>query len=461
MSSLKTSKNLHFSKKSSIFVPMSSFINQPYEAESTSSTKPLGSESVSKAESSFSTKESLSFSPVYKAVGASSSKEDVYKALSVLPRGVKKIGTNPFCTLWPDLSGDTDYCSLLHADGAGTKASLAYIYWRETGDISVWAGIAEDALVMNTDDAICAGAVKGPLLFSSNIARNKRYIPTEVLRELLRGTEAFVQRLCEWGVEATFCGGETADVGDLVGSILVDATLMTRLRRTDIIDNANIKEDDLIIGLGSEGSTAYDPYYNSGIGSNGLALARHVLFHKQYAEQYPESYDNNLQPGKVAYRGPYKLEDPLSGTSLSVGKAALSPTRSYLPFLRKVLQSHRSSIHGLVHCTGSGQTKLLRALQREKYSLHIIKDKLFPVPPIFSQIQKAGQVPWREMYQIFNMGHRMELYTDKKTAKEVLDTAKNMQLPAQVVGKVKHSPTEAPRGRISLQGPKGLLQYDA
>ena len=435
--------------------------NQAYEVESTSSAKSLSSELVSKAESSSSTKESLRPSPVYEAVGASSSKEDVYKALSVLPKDNKKIGINPFCTLWPDLSGDTNYCSLLHADGAGTKASLAYIYWRETGDISVWAGIAEDALVMNTDDAICAGAVEGPLLFSSNIARNKRYIPTEVLRELLRGTEAFMQRLRDWGVEAIFCGGETADVGDLVGSILVDATLMTRLRREDIIDNANIKEKDLIIGLGSEGSTTYDPYYNSGIGSNGLTLARHVLFHKQYAEQYPESYDNNLQPGKVAYRGPYKLDDPLSGTSLSVGKATLSPTRSYLPFLQKVLQSHRSNIHGLVHCTGSGQTKLLRALQRDNYALHIIKDNLFPVPPIFSQIQKAGQIPWREMYQVFNMGHRLELYTDKKTAEKILDIAKDMQLPAQVVGKVEHSPTKVPRGRISLHNSENLLQYDA
>ena len=394
-------------------------------------------------------------STAYKAVGVCSTKDDVYKALSTLPKKEKKIGTSPFCTLWPDLSGDPSYCSLLHADGAGTKASLAYIYWRETADLSVWAGIAEDALVMNTDDAACAGAVESPFLFSSSIARNERYIPAAVLGELLRATEAFVERLRSWGFEATFCGGETADMGDLVRSIVVDATLMTRLPRADIIDNANIRAGDLIVGLSSSGTTAYDPRMSSGIGSNGLTLARHVLFSKAYAERYPESYDNHLPKGSIAYRGSNKLDDPLPGSSLALGQAALSPTRSYLPFIREVLKELRKDIHGLVHCTGSGQTKLLRSTP-----LHIIKDNLLPMPPIFSYIQKAGEIPWREMYQVFNMGCRMEIYTDKKTVEKVLAIANDMQLSARVVGRVE-SPVQGSRGKISLLGPEGMLHYDA
>ena len=319
-------------------------------------------------------------STTYATLGASSSKSEIHAALSAQAKGLYP---SAFCSIWPDLfTQDQQYAYIVHADGVGTKAALAYIYWKETGDLSVWRDLAQDALVMNTDDVLCVGAAQGPFLFSSTIGRHARYISSEVLGALIEGTEAYIEQLNTWGIEAKLCGGETADLGDIVRSLVLDATLVHRIRRDQIIDNADIRAGDLIIGLASFGHTSYDYNYNSGIGSNGLTLARHLLLHKTYAQRYPESYDPTLTPNQ-AYRGPHRLQDPLPHTPLNIGRALLSPTRSYLPFMKKVLEAHRKAIHGLVHCTGGGQLKLLNHLTRPKGALHLIKDQLFEPPPHF------------------------------------------------------------------------------
>ena len=394
----------------------------------------------------------------YAALGASSSKAEVRAAL----RGQEK-GLYPgaFCGLWPDVfSGDPNYVYLLHADGVGTKAALAYIYWKETGDPSVWRGIAQDALVMNTDDALCVGANRGPFLFSSTLARNTRHVPSEVIAALIEGTSQYIEQLRDWGFEAHLCGGETADLGDIVRTLVVDATLSLRMRREEVIDNARIQLGDLVVGLASSGTTSYDSTYNSGIGSNGLTLARHVLLSSTYASRYPESYDSALLREQV-YRGPYGLLDELPGTSLGIGQALLSPTRSYLPFMRELIDTYRPQVHGLVHCTGGGQTKLLSHLERDEGALHIIKDKLLPVPPLFDCIRQAASLSWQEMYQVFNMGHRLEVYTDCQTAEEILRAAQGVGLSAQLIGRVEAAASDAPRGQMSILCPEGMLEYRA
>lgn len=409
-------------------------------------------------------------SPAYEALGVSSTKRGLYQGLAAVEKnlspGPPKGGLYPkaFCSLWPDfLAHDKNYCCLLHADGAGTKASLAYMYWRETGDLSVWRGVAQDALVMNTDDALCVGATTGPFLFSSSLARNRRLIPDEVLQALLEGTESYIQQLRAWGAEALLCGGETADMGDVVRTVLVDATLTLRMPRPEVINNAHIQPGDRIIGLASFGESSYDPQYNSGIGSNGLTLARHLLLKKEYATRYPESYDPQLSP-QEAYRGTYGLQDPLPGTPLNLGKALLSPTRSYLPLMQEVLKAYRDQIHGLVHCTGSGQTKLLLHLRpygKRKAALHIVKDNLLEIPALFKCIQATGPLSWQEMYQVFNMGHRLEIYTDEKTATHIIKEAKKMNIAAQCIGYVKEAPASAPQGMISIRSPQGIIEYRA
>ena len=399
----------------------------------------------------------------YSSVGASSTKNDLYNALEGTKKSRTSLRPGTFCDVFADPFGKKgEYASVLHADGVGTKAALAYIYWKETGDLSVWGDIAQDALVMNTDDVLCVGAVEGPYLFSNSIARNARHIPAEVLKALLEGMEAFIEKLNKWGIKAQLCGGETADMGDIARTIVVDATLMTRLRTKDIINNASIKAGDIIVGLGSEGITNYDKIHNSGIGCNGLTLARHVLLDQIYGARYPESFDDGL--GEVAYRGKYKLSDQLPNMPMDLGKTLLSPTRSHLPFVKKVCKNHRKKIHGMVHCTGSGQTKSLRGLAREEGTLELLKDNMFPVPPVFKAIQKTGNIPWREMYQIFNMGHRLEIYTDENTADELIKEAKDFGIAAKKIGSVRKAPKDAPNGRISLkmpEPPKKLETYDA
>jgi len=362
----------------------------------------------------------------YNLRGVSASKEDVHQAIKNIDKG---IFPKAFCKIIPDmLGGDPLYCNIMHADGAGTKSSLAYSYWRETGDLSVWKGIAQDALIMNVDDLLCVGATDN-ILVSSTIGRNKRLIPAEVIAAIINGTEDLLSELRAMGIGIFATGGETADVGDLVRTIIVDSTVTCRMRRSDIIDNANIQSGDVIVGLASFGKASYEHTYNGGMGSNGLTSARHDVFHKYLAEKYPESFDTAL-PDELVYTGNLKLTDTIADTPLDAGKLVLSPTRTYSPVVKKILQQMRNDIHGMIHCSGGAQTKILHFVDQ----LRIVKDNLFPVPPLFQTIKEKSDTTWTEMYQVFNMGHRFEIYVEEKKAAEIIEISKSFGINARIVG---------------------------
>lgn len=379
--------------------------------------------------------------------GVSASKEDVHKAIEKLDKGVFP---KAFCKIVPDtLAGDSDYCTIMHADGAGTKTSLAYLYWKETGDVSVWRGIAQDAVVMNTDDLLCVGAT-GPMLLSSTIDRNKNKIPGEVIAEIINGTEEVLEMLRGFGVEIYSTGGETADVGDLVRTITVNSTVIARMKRADVIDNANIQSGDVIVGLASYGQASYETTYNGGMGSNGLTSARHDVLAKYLAEHYPESYDSEVDESLV-YSGTKSLVDPVEGTPLNVGQLILSPTRTYAPVAKALLDELRPSIHGMVHCSGGAQTKVLHFVD----NLHVIKDNLFPVPPLFALIQAESGTSWQEMYKVFNMGHRLEVYLPEAHAARVIEISESFGIPAQIVGRVEASESK----KLTIQSEFGEFVY--
>jgi phosphoribosylformylglycinamidine cyclo-ligase len=373
----------------------------------------------------------MSTSSRYAGRGVSSSKEDVHAAIKNIDKGLYP---KAFCKIIPDrLAGDPEACLIMHADGAGTKSSLAYAYWRETGDLSVWKGIAQDAVVMNTDDLLCVGALDD-ILLSSTIGRNKRLVPGEVISAVINGTEEFLQSMRDLGVGIYSTGGETADVGDLVRTIIVDSTVTARMRRSDVIDNANIKAGCCIVGLSSSGQATYESEYNGGTGSNGLTSARHDVFSKAVAEKYPESFDGGL-PSDLVYTGRYSLTDRIEGCPLTVGKLVLSPTRTYAPIIREVLKDYRGHVQGMIHCSGGAQTKVLHFID----NLHVIKDNLFETPLLFQLIQQESQTPWSEMYSVFNMGHRMELYVDESVADDIIRISRSFDVDAQVIGRVEAS----------------------
>ncbi|EGV42644.1 phosphoribosylformylglycinamidine cyclo-ligase [Bizionia argentinensis JUB59] len=368
----------------------------------------------------------------YAQRGVSASKEDVHNAIKNIDKG---LFPKAFCKIVPDyLTNDPDYCLIMHADGAGTKSSLAYMYWKETGDLSVWKGIAQDALIMNIDDLLCVGATDN-IMLSSTIGRNKNNIPGSVLSAIINGTEELIEDLKTFGVTIHSTGGETADVGDLVRTIIVDSTVTARMKRADVIDNANIKAGDVIVGLESFGQATYEKSYNGGMGSNGLTSARHDVFHKYLAENYPESYDAAV-PSELVYSGAMKLTDSVPDSPIDAGKLVLSPTRTYAPIIKSILDKYTSdTIHGMIHCSGGAQTKILHFID----NLHIVKDNLFPVPPLFKLIQDQSKTDWKEMYQVFNCGHRMELYVDPKVAKEIIAISKSYNVDAKIVGRVEAS----------------------
>jgi len=367
----------------------------------------------------------------YNLRGVSAQKEDVHNAIKNVDKG---LFPKAFCKIVPDyLTNDDDYCLVMHADGAGTKSSLAYMYWKETGDISVWKGIAQDALIMNIDDLLCVGATDN-IMLSSTIGRNKNLIPGEVLSAIINGSEELLKELKGFGVTIHSTGGETADVGDLVRTIIVDSTVTARLKRNEVIDNANIKAGDVIVGLESFGQATYEKEYNGGMGSNGLTSARHDVFGKYLAEKYPESFDPSV-PQDLIYSGSKKLTDAVADVSLNAGKLVLSPTRTYAPIIKKILENHANDIHGMIHCSGGAQTKILHFVD----NLHIIKDNLFEVPPLFKMIQEQSNTNWREMYQVFNCGHRMELYVAQKIANDIIAISKSFNVDAQIVGRVESS----------------------
>ena len=365
----------------------------------------------------------------YMMRGVSAAKEDVHSAIKNIDKGLYP---QAFCKIIPDiLGGDPDYCNIMHADGAGTKSSLAYMYWKETGDLSVWKGIAQDAIVMNTDDLLCVGAVDN-ILVSSTIGRNKNLIPGEVISAIINGTDELLAEMREMGIGIWPTGGETADVGDLVRTIIVDSTVTCRMKRSDVIDNANIRPGDVIVGLSSTGQATYEHTYNGGMGSNGLTSARHDVFSKYLAERFPESYDPAV-PDELVYSGIKRLTDAVEGVPLDAGRLVLSPTRTYAPVIKRILDLHRADIHGMVHCTGGAQTKVLHFVGD---NCHVVKDNLFDVPPLFRLIQEASGTDWREMYQVFNMGHRMEIYVASEMADAIIAISKSFGIDAQVVGHI-------------------------
>jgi phosphoribosylformylglycinamidine cyclo-ligase len=375
----------------------------------------------------------------YNQRGVSADKEDVHNAIKNIDKG---IFPKAFCKIIPDILGsDNAYCNIMHADGAGTKSSLAYIYWKETGDISVWKGIAQDAIIMNLDDLLCVGATDN-ILLSSTIGRNKNLITGEVIAELINGTEEILSELRDLGIGIYSTGGETADVGDIVRTLIVDSTVTCRMKRADIISNDQIRPGDVIVGLSSSGMASYEKEYNGGMGSNGLTSARHDVFHKYIAEKYPESYDPAV-PYELLFSGTKTLTDLIeipetnfnAALNITAGKLVLSPTRTYAPIIKRILDTHRSNIHGMVHCSGGAQTKILHFIDK----LHIIKDNLMPVPPLFSLIQQESNTDWREMYKVFNMGHRMEFYVPEKIAQEIIDISKEFNVDAQIIGRVEAS----------------------
>lgn len=383
----------------------------------------------------------------YNLRGVSAQKEDVHQAIKKIDKG---LFPKSFCKIIPDyLTGDEDYCIIMHADGAGTKSSLAYLYWKETGDISVWKGIAQDALIMNIDDLLCVGATNN-ILLSSTIGRNKNLIPGEVLSAIINGSEALLTELKNFGVTIHSTGGETADVGDLVRTIIVDSTVTARMKRSDVIDNNNIKAGDIIVGLASFGQASYEKEYNGGMGSNGLTSARHDVFSKYLATKYPESYDQAV-PEDLVYSGNMKLTDSVAGVPLDAGKLVLSATRTYAPIVKKILENHRNNVHGMVHCSGGAQTKILHFID----NLHVIKDNLFAVPPLFKMIQEQSNTNWREMYQVFNCGHRMELYVPQEIAREIIAISKSFDVDAQIIGRVEASSEK----KLTIVSPYGEFIY--
>ncbi len=365
----------------------------------------------------------------YMMRGVSAAKEDVHNAIKNIDKG---IFPQAFCKIIPDiLGGDPEYCNIMHADGAGTKSSLAYMYWKETGDLSVWKGIAQDALIMNTDDLLCVGAVDN-ILVSSTIGRNKMIIPGEVISAIINGTDELMQEMREMGVGIYGTGGETADVGDLVRTIIVDSTVTCRMKRSDVIDNARICPGDVIVGLSSTGQATYEKEYNGGMGSNGLTSARHDVFSKYLAEKYPESYDHAV-PDELVYSGTKRLDDAIENCPLTAGKMVLSPTRTYAPVIKKMLDELRPEIHGMVHCTGGAQTKVLHFVGD---NCRVVKDNMFPIPPLFKTIQEESQTDWSEMYKVFNMGHRMEIYVRPEVAEKVIAISQSFGIDAQVIGHI-------------------------
>jgi phosphoribosylformylglycinamidine cyclo-ligase len=384
----------------------------------------------------------------YQQRGVSAGKEDVHKAISKLDKG---LFPKAFCKVVPDyLTSDPNFCVVMHADGAGTKSSLAYAYWKKTGDLSVWRGIAQDALIMNIDDLLCVGAT-GPILVSSTIGRNKLLIPGEVLAAIINGTEELLEELRGYGIEIYSTGGETADVGDLVRTIIVDSTVICRMPRSKVISNDGIRPGDVIVGFASFGQATYEKEYNGGMGSNGLTSARHDVFHYSLAEEFPETYDSSL-PKDLVYSGSKRLTDAVDGSPLDAGKLVLSATRTYAPIIKAILDGHHSDIHGMVHCSGGAQTKVLHFID----NLHIIKDRLFETPTLFKMIQAESKTPWQEMYKVFNMGHRMEVYVSEQLAPEIIRIAAQFGVAAQVVGRVEASPNK----KVTISSEHGVFTYE-
>lgn len=384
----------------------------------------------------------------YALRGVSASKEDVHNAIKNIDKG---LFPHAFCKIVPDyLTNDENYCLIMHADGAGTKSSLAYMYWKETGDLSVWKGIAQDALIMNIDDLLCVGATDN-ILLSSTIGRNKNLIPSEVISAIINGTEELIAELKSFGVTIHSTGGETADVGDIVRTIIVDSTVTARMKRSDVIDNANIQAGDVIVGLASFGQANYEKGYNGGMGSNGLTSARHDVFDHYLASKYPESFDAAV-PNELVYSGQVKLTDSVENSPIDAGKLVLSPTRTYAPIIKKILEKYdSSSIHGMVHCSGGAQTKILHFVE----NLHIIKDNLFPVPPLFQLIQAQSKTDWKEMYQVFNCGHRMELYVPEAIASAIISISESFGVAAQIVGRVEN----ADEKKVTITSEYGIFEY--
>lgn len=383
----------------------------------------------------------------YNMRGVSASKEDVHAAIKNIDKG---IFPKAFCKIIPDyLGGDPDYCNIMHADGAGTKSSLAYIYWRETGDMSVWKGIAQDSLIMNIDDLLCVGATDN-ILVSSTIGRNKQLIPGEVIAAIIEGNEELMEQLRSYGINVRGTGGETADVGDLVRTIIVDSTVACRMRRVDVVDNANIRPGDVIVGLSSFGKAIYETEYNGGMGSNGLTSARHDVFAHTLASKYPESFDGSL-PAALVYAGSKALTDKVDGCRLDAGKLVLSPTRTYAPVIKRVLDEMRPRVHGMIHCSGGAQTKILHFVE----NVHVVKDNMFAMPPLFEMIWRESGTDMSEMYKVFNMGHRMEIYLDADDAQRVIDISQSFGIDARIVGRVE--PSE--RKRLTIISPYGTFEY--
>ena len=383
----------------------------------------------------------------YQSRGVSAGKEDVHNAIKKVDKG---LFPQAFCKIVPDhLTGDKDYCCIMHADGAGTKSSLAYMYWKKTGDVSVWKGIAQDALIMNLDDLLCVGAT-GPILLSSTIGRNKNLITGEVLSQIINGTEELLEDLREHGIEIHSTGGETADVGDLVRTIIVDSTVIARMKRSDVISNDNIQPGDVIVGLSSYGQATYEKEYNGGMGSNGLTSARHDVFNKTLANEFPESLDPQV-PGDLVYSGSKTLTDIVENCPINAGKLVLSPTRTYAPIIKAILEECGGKVNGMVHCSGGAQTKILHFVK----NLHIIKDNLFDIPPLFDMIQKESKTDWAEMYKVFNMGHRMELYLPEKYAAEIIAISERFNVDAKVIGRVE----SADKAQVTIDGEKGKYIY--
>ena len=384
----------------------------------------------------------------YDMRGVSASKEDVHNAIKKIDKG---IFPKAFCKIIPDiLGGDPDYCNIMHADGAGTKSSLAYLYWKETGDLSVWKGVAQDAVVMNIDDLLCVGATDN-ILLSSTIGRNKNLIPGEVISAIINGTQEFLDELNQLGVNIISTGGETADVGDLVRTVIVDSTVTCRMPRSKVIDNANIKGGDVIVGLASYGKASYESKYNGGMGSNGLTSARHDVFAKYLATAYPESYDHAV-PDDLVYAGSKKLTDSIEGVDVNAGQLVLSPTRTYAPIIKRILDTMRSEIHGMVHCTGGAQTKVMHFVENK----HVVKDNLFPIPPLFKLIKEESGTDWKEMYKVFNMGHRMEIYTSQENAQQIIDIAREFNVDARIVGHVE----DAEQNKLTIKSEYGTFEYE-
>lgn len=383
----------------------------------------------------------------YMMRGVSAAKEDVHDAIRNIDKG---IFPQAFCKIIPDiLGGDPAYCNIMHADGAGTKSSLAYMYWKETGDLNVWKGIAQDAVVMNTDDLLCVGATDN-ILVSSTIGRNKMRIPGEVISAIINGTDNLLHEMREMGIGIWPTGGETADVGDLVRSIIVDSTVTCRMKRSDVIDNANIQPGDVIVGLSSTGKASYEKEYNGGMGSNGLTSARHDVFSKYLAEKFPESFDNAV-PNELVYSGKYQLTDTLEGVPVDAGHLVLSPTRTYAPIIKKILDLHRSQIHGMVHCTGGAQTKVLHFVSD---NCKVVKDNMFPTPPLFKVIQECSKTDWKEMYKVFNMGHRMEIYVKPEIAQQIIEISQSFNVDAQIIGHI-----EDGKRSLTIKSEHGTFEY--